>query len=86
MISTQTARPDPLATTAGGVVGLVRRAWHAFWDWRAKRLTVHILRSLDDRTLRDIGISPGEISSVVYGRPGDRRHRYHESWRCCGGA
>ena len=36
-------------------------AWRRYWDWRARRMTAHILRSLDARTLRDIGISAGEI-------------------------
>ena len=49
-------------------------------------MTAHILRSLDERTLRDIGISAGEIDSVVYGRPGDRRCRYHAHWRASLGA
>lgn len=86
MSYSQTARPAALPTTIGRTWGLVRGAWHTYWDWRAKRMTVQILRSLDERTLKDIGIGPGEISSVVYGRPCDRRHRYHERWRYCGGA
>jgi hypothetical protein len=49
-------------------------------------MTAHILRSLDERTLRDIGISAGEIDSVVYGRLGDRRCRYHAHWRASLGA
>jgi hypothetical protein len=44
-------------------------------------MTVAILRSLDARTLRDIGISSGEIESVVHGRAGDRRCRYDAHWR-----
>jgi uncharacterized protein YjiS (DUF1127 family) len=86
MIYSQTNRSAPLAAAAGGISRLVRHAWHGYWDWRAKRMTVHILRSLDERTLRDIGISPGEICSVVYGGAGDRRRRYQERWRTCGGA
>ena len=41
---------------------------------RAQRATVLMLRSLDGRTLKDIGIDRSEIESVVYGRPDDRRH------------
>ena len=82
MICSQTARSTaPIAAPTGGVSDLVSRSWHAYWAWRAKRMTVHILRSLDARTLRDIGISAGEIDSVVYGRPGDRRCRYDAHWR-----
>jgi uncharacterized protein YjiS (DUF1127 family) len=60
--------------------GFARRHWRTYWERRARRATVLILRSLDERTLHDIGISPGEIESCVYDRSGDRRHRYHESW------
>ena len=86
MIYSQTARSAPLAAATDGVSRLVRRAWHAYWDWRAKRMTVHILRSLDERTLKDIGISQGEICSVVYGAAGARRRCYQERWHACGGA
>jgi hypothetical protein len=44
-------------------------------------MTVAILHSLDERTLHDIGICPGEINSVVYGRAGDRICRYQAYWR-----
>jgi uncharacterized protein YjiS (DUF1127 family) len=59
--------------------GLARRWWHAYWSWRARKATVFILRSLDQRTLHDIGISSGEIESLVYGS-GDRRRRYDATW------
>jgi hypothetical protein len=38
-----------------------------------------ILQSLDDRTLRDIGISPSEIESLAQ-CGGDRRRRYDAGW------
>jgi uncharacterized protein YjiS (DUF1127 family) len=53
--------------------------WQAYLGRRAKRATVNILRSLDARTLKDIGIDPSEIESVVYGRPHDRLRRYRET-------
>jgi uncharacterized protein YjiS (DUF1127 family) len=59
---------------------LVRRAWHAYWDWRARKATVFILRSLDCRTLHDIGIHPSEIESMVYGGDRDRCRRYDAIW------
>jgi uncharacterized protein YjiS (DUF1127 family) len=61
---------------------MVRRWWRAYWNRRARLATVLILQSLDDRTLRDIGISPGEIESCVYGKWGDRKRSYDASWRC----
>lgn len=53
----------------------LRSAWRAYWRRRAKRAT-QFLQSLDDRTLKDIGIDRSEIDSVVYGardRSTDRR-------------
>jgi uncharacterized protein YjiS (DUF1127 family) len=68
-------------TLATRVAGIARRAWHVYWDRRARQATVEILRSLDSRTLRDIGLSRSEIESAVYGRCGERRRRYEEGWR-----
>lgn len=44
-------------------------AWERFWIWKAARATVYILHSLDDRTLKDLGMDRTEIESVVYGQP-----------------
>jgi len=70
-----------LATLAGGAGDRIARAWRRYWQRRAKRATVDLLHSLDDRTLRDIGLSRCEITSVVYGRPGERTRCYEEAWR-----
>jgi uncharacterized protein YjiS (DUF1127 family) len=40
-----------------------------------------ILQSLDERTLRDIGINASEIESCVYGKLRDRRRPYDSNWR-----
>jgi uncharacterized protein YjiS (DUF1127 family) len=56
-------------------------AWQAYWQWQRRRTTVRILSSLDERTLRDIGINPSEITSYAYGDPDHRRRRCVESWR-----
>jgi len=69
-------RPSTLATRS---VGVAKRWWRAYWDWRAREATVLILRSLDRRTLHDIGVDPSEIESLVYGG-GDRRRRYDATW------
>ena len=53
--------------------------WHTYLGRRAKRATVNILQSLDARTLKDIGIDPSEIESLVYGKPHDRLRRYRET-------
>ena len=74
------------ASLLGWGATLARKAWHAYWDWRARQVTLYILRSLDDRTLRDIGVGPDEIESFVYGRQGERTRTYNKSWRRCSGA
>lgn len=58
---------------------IAARAWRNYWNWRARQATIVILRGLDQRTLHDIGISPSEIESCVYGKR-DRRRRYDENW------
>jgi len=76
---TACGRRQPLALAARAA-GPVRRSWRAFWDWRARKATAIILRSLDCRTLHDIGIHPSEIDSLVYGGGGDRCRRYDATW------
>ena len=56
-------------------------AWQAYWEWQRRRTTVRILSALDERTLRDIGINPSEITSYAYGDPEQRRRRCEASWR-----
>jgi uncharacterized protein YjiS (DUF1127 family) len=58
----------------------LRRGWRTYWERRARRATLLILHALDERTLRDIGISPSEIHSCVYSNSRDRRRRYHARW------
>lgn len=72
-------RRKPPATDAARVTGIIRKAWRAYWDWRARRLTVMLLSSLHPRTLRDIGVSPSEIESLVRCGGGHRRS-YDASW------
>ena len=67
-------------TLKARALAVARRGWRTYWERRARRATVLILCSLDERTLHDIGISPSEIESCVYGTDGDRRRRYHERW------
>lgn len=65
------------------LVFALRRFWSAALDWRERRATVALLQSLDRRTLKDIGIDPQEIESLVYGDE-DRRRRYNAGWRLAG--
>lgn len=39
--------------------------WRALKAYRAKRRTIAELRALDPRILRDIGVEPGQIETVV---------------------
>jgi uncharacterized protein YjiS (DUF1127 family) len=59
----------------------LRGAWQAYWEWQRRRTTVRILSALDERTLRDIGINPSEITSYAYGDPEHRRRRCQANWR-----
>jgi uncharacterized protein YjiS (DUF1127 family) len=70
-----------VTTPAARADGRIARAWRGYWQRRARRATVEVLYSLDDRTLRDIGVGRAEITSLVYGRPCDRTRCYDESWR-----
>ena len=46
---------------ASHALSLAHRAWRTYWARKAEQTTVLILRSLDDRTLKDIGIDRSEI-------------------------
>jgi uncharacterized protein YjiS (DUF1127 family) len=71
-----TTTPFPASPALGSRLAAWTSAlWQSYVDRRTQRATVRILESLDARTLKDIGISPGEIQSVVYGR-NDRRRYY----------
>jgi uncharacterized protein YjiS (DUF1127 family) len=60
---------------SGGLREGMGRLWRTLVERRAQRATVRILQSLDARTLKDIGISHGEINSIVYGGRHDRVRR-----------
>jgi uncharacterized protein YjiS (DUF1127 family) len=54
--------------------------WTKFRTWLAQRQTVRILNSVDTATLKDLGISPRDLESVVYGDPQDRMRGYDKDW------
>lgn len=63
------------------LVGFGVKAWTAWQRRRAQKRTVHILSGLDGRTLKDIGVDPSEIESMVYGNPSERVRPYGKDWR-----
>jgi uncharacterized protein YjiS (DUF1127 family) len=42
-------------------------AWSRYMAWQMRRASARILRALDDRMLRDIGLTRGEIDRAVRG-------------------
>lgn len=78
-LTATTGQAEP--SLASRIAAFAWRAWQAYWDRRACEATVHILRSLDARTLRDIGLTPGEIESTVYGERDGRGRAYEAGWR-----
>ena len=59
---------------------VVKDAWQQYWARRAQRTSTFILRSLDDRTLADIGIARSEIESVIHDTSGQRLRAYDPKW------
>lgn len=82
MLTTHFA-PAPGRTSrplASHLAGLIARAWVTWHHKRAQRKTVRILHGLDCRTLKDIGVAPSEIESIVYGDPRERTRPYRGDW------
>ena len=89
MTSTANARPLTVRTVswstgrlwaiASDLSRLVERMWASYWDYQARRATMLLLHSLDDRALSDIGFQRSEIHSVVFGSP-DRVRPYRPGW------
>ena len=81
MTSVQFTTARSSSTRAARVAEPMKGMWHAYLDWRARHATLRILRSLDSRTLNDIGLHRDEIESVVCSRRGDRKRWYDANWR-----
>ncbi|HET7023167.1 MAG TPA: DUF1127 domain-containing protein [Xanthobacteraceae bacterium] len=60
------ARLTALVPATGG------KAWRAYARWRERREAVRELHALDDRSLRDIGVSRSEIEWVVWSQQAAR--------------
>ena len=57
----QAARPS----FAFRLLSAMHSAWRTYRQWYERRAAAHHLAGLDDRMLRDIGISRGEIEWVI---------------------
>jgi len=77
---TAQAMPHDVHATPNSRLGAILQALACWWEnfrvSRARSATAHILHTLDDRTLGDIGIRRGEIESIVYGDPSHRRQHF----------
>ena len=65
---------------APGIGHSLKGRWETFMRHRAQRASVHLLRSLSDRSLHDIGIDRSEIESVVYNRSRERKLSTGYNW------
>ena len=63
-----------------GLKELAKELWNSYWAHRAQRASSHILHSLDDRTLADIGIERSEIESVIRDTSRQRLRTYDPKW------
>ena len=51
----------------GSIREAMSSAWANYQEWTVARRATRHLRRLDDRMLRDIGVSRAEINRMVYG-------------------
>lgn len=61
------ARQDATETVAAGVVSGVGRLWARLARWWQRRATAAALARLDDRMLRDIGLTRHQLYGVAAG-------------------
>ena len=67
MIS-QTAGQSLSPSSSSGFFSTLAHAVHALFDRLERRSAVKTLNELDDRALRDIGITRSQIEDAVYGQ------------------
>ena len=75
MMRARQARSQTLRDFARWIAALGAAAIESFRTWRRQRTAAFELQSLDDRSLRDIGINRSEIQSVVTGWDATRIRR-----------
>jgi uncharacterized protein YjiS (DUF1127 family) len=60
------------ARLVAAALAMAGKAWRAYARWCERRAAVRELHALDDRTLRDIGVSRSEIEWVVSSQEASR--------------
>jgi uncharacterized protein YjiS (DUF1127 family) len=60
----------------GSLAERIQHIWRAYWEWRARQAVVLLLRSLDDRALEDLGLTPDDIARAIGEFDGPARHRW----------
>jgi uncharacterized protein YjiS (DUF1127 family) len=63
----------PAKSLTHRLAGRLHDAWAAFLAYRIERETVRLLQSLDNRTLKDIGLHRSEIESLAHNPASERR-------------
>lgn len=68
----------PETVTKPRPFALLQELASRFLAWRARRVTLALLKRVDAASLRDLGIT--DIESAVYGDPRDRLRGYDANW------
>ena len=63
-----------------GLTQSIKGLWRTYWELRARKASVMLLSSLDNRTLDDIGLDRSEIESFVYDKSRSRLRQYQPGW------
>jgi uncharacterized protein YjiS (DUF1127 family) len=67
MLSTQYETAAVRGQISRRIYRAVRAGFTAFNRWYERRMTLRYLHNVDDRILKDIGLTRSEIMSAVYG-------------------
>jgi uncharacterized protein YjiS (DUF1127 family) len=70
-----------LSVLARDLATRARGLWRAYWDYQSRRPTVLMLAALDDRVLKDLGLTRSEIWPAVHGRDPAAVRPYDPRWR-----
>jgi len=62
------AQSDPISRALGRATDICRIAMRNYMRLRYRRATLRVLRSMDERLLRDIGLDPDDLRLLTRGR------------------